>query len=112
MANAAIYATQVVDSEKFPLVEPTEVQDFLAGVLSPKETLFGIYSTSYLDTSKDFLYSWRSYHSYAAYDDEIGKSYLEPWNTVFNRDIDGTAPGFPPTAVPDRNRYYLYAETC
>lgn len=94
MANAAIYATQVVDSEKFPLVEPTEVQDFLAGVLSPKETLFGIYSTSYLDTSKDFLYSWRSYHSYAAYDDEIGKSYLEPWNTVFNRDIDGTAQDF------------------
>ncbi len=40
------YATKVIASEKYMLKEKTEVVGDLAGVLSRKETLFGIYSPS------------------------------------------------------------------
>ena len=42
-ANAAKYAKMVIDDGKYTLKEKTEVQDDLAGVLSVKECLFGIY---------------------------------------------------------------------
>lgn len=40
------YATKVIASEKYMLKEKTEVVGDLAGVLSRKETLFGVYSPS------------------------------------------------------------------
>ena len=78
MANAAIYAQKVIESRKFPLVGETEVQDFLAGVLSPKETIFGIYSISYLKTSRNYLYDFQSFFSYNPYYDGSGSSHLLP----------------------------------
>ena len=41
--NAAKYAKKVIDDGKYILKEKTEVQDDLAGVLSRKECIFGIY---------------------------------------------------------------------
>lgn len=90
MVNAAKYATNVIDSQKFPLVDVTEVQDYLAGVLSPKETIFGIYSNSYLETSRTFLYDNNSYRSYNTYDNTSGSNHLEPWQTVYSMDVAGT----------------------
>lgn len=94
MTNAAKYASEVIDSNLFPLVGVTEVQDYLAGVLSPKETIFGIYSTKYLETSQNYLYTYQSYYSYSPYDDITGKTHLEPWTAIYALDIDGTAQDF------------------
>jgi len=94
MANAAKYASEVIDSQLFPLVDVTEVRDYLAGVLSPKETIFGIYSTKYLETSQKYLYTFASYVSYNPYDDITGKKHLEPWTAFYALDIDGTAQDF------------------
>lgn len=69
MDNAAKYAQMVIDSNKFPLAEPTEVQDLFAGKLSDKETLWGLYSTSYIQTCQNYLYQYQSYQSYNPYTD-------------------------------------------
>ena len=41
--NAAKYAKKVIEDGKYTLKEKTEVQDDLAGVLSKKECIFGVY---------------------------------------------------------------------
>ncbi len=41
--NAAKYAKEVIDAEKYYLKEMTEVKNDLAGVLSVKECIFGVY---------------------------------------------------------------------
>lgn len=92
--RAAYYACKVIDSKVFPLVDETEVPTFLAGVLSPKETIFGLYSTTYLEVSRSYLYSYVSYHSYSPYDDNSGSVHLLPWHNLYNLDIDGTTQDF------------------
>jgi len=94
MASAAAYAEKVIGSGKFPLVEETEVQDFLAGTLSPKETIFGIYSTSYLETCRSYLYELTSFHSYSPFDDTSGMKHLLPWSEVYNYDVEATSQDF------------------
>ena len=88
MAKAAEYACKVIDSNMFPLVEETEVQNHIAGVLSPKETVFGLYSTSYLETSSTYLYTWMSFRTYTAYSDDSTTSYAMSWQKIFNADIE------------------------
>lgn len=91
MTNAAKYAKSVIDSKAFPLVNPVEVKDYLAGTLSPKETIFGVYSTNYLELCESYLYNYVSYHSYTAYDDESGISHLEPYTAVYAKDVPPTS---------------------
>ncbi|ERI86362.1 hypothetical protein HMPREF1981_00953 [Bacteroides pyogenes F0041] len=88
MPNAAVYAQKIIESGKFPLVGEIEVQDFLAGVLSPKETIFGIYSVSYLKTSRSYLYNFHSFFSYNPYYDGSGSNHLLPYNAVFDKDTE------------------------
>lgn len=90
MVNAAVYAEKVIDSGKFPLVGETEVKDYLAGVLSPKETIFGVYSNTYVNTAKSYLYEYMSYHSFNPYYDGSGKTHLMPYTAVYAKDIDNT----------------------
>ena len=45
--NAAKYAKEVIDDKKYYLKEMTEVQNDLAGVLSKKECIFGIYHSGF-----------------------------------------------------------------
>lgn len=94
MANAALYAQKIIDSGKFPLVTQSEVQDYLAGVLSPKETIFGVYSQSYLKTSREYLYNFQSYRSYNPYFDGSGSSHLLPYVAVYKKDVDATSQDF------------------
>lgn len=91
MANAATYAEDVINSGAFPLVEVAEVQDYLTGVLSPKETLFGIYSKDYETTCKNLLYQFLSFVSYNPYTNESGQTWLLPWDGLYNLDVDGSA---------------------
>ena len=91
MANAAKYAQVVIESEKFPLADPTEVQNLFAGKLSAKETLWGLYSNSYVSTAQNYLYQYQSYYSYNPYTDESGVSHPMPYNRVYTQDIESTA---------------------
>ena len=97
MANAAKYARMVIDSGNFPLVNVTEIQDYISGVLSPKETIFGIYSVKYLDTCNKYLYKVQSYMSYTAYDNTS----LNPRKNVYDKDTD-------PTVQDYRRNHFRY----
>ena len=90
MDNAAKYAQMVIDSNKFPLAEPTEVQDLFAGKLSDKETLWGLYSTSYIQTCQNYLYQYQSYQSYNPYTDASGATHPMPYDKVYSQDVDAT----------------------
>lgn len=47
LANASIYADKVIKSGKFPLMEVGDFINFERGAFNMKETIFGLYSTSY-----------------------------------------------------------------
>lgn len=94
-AEAASYAESVIKSNAFPLVDVSEVQDFMAGVVSTKETIFGLYSTSHYDLCTTSLYNYSSYNeSWAPYDEVQGNTPLMAWYDVYNLDIDGTQQDF------------------
>ena len=94
MAQAANYATLVIEGKAFPLVDDVEIKDYMAGTLSPKETIFGVYSTSYLDLCESYFYDFVSYHSYVAYDDASGTTYMEPYKAVYAKDVPPTSQDF------------------
>ncbi len=94
MTNAAKYAQQVIDSQKFPLVETAEVKDLYAGKLSTKETIWGLYSNTYNQTAQSYLYNYQSYHSYDPYTDDSGTSYLMPYDKVYTQDVSTVAQDF------------------
>lgn len=89
MANAGKYAQMVIESNKFPLAESSEIKDLFAGKLSPKETLWGIYSNTYNDTANGYLYKYQSYFSYDPYTDESGATHLMPYDKVYSQDVTG-----------------------
>lgn len=91
MAKAAEYARKVIDSGKFPLAEPTEVKDLFAGKLSDKETLWGIYSTTYNETAENYLYTYNTYNSYNPYFDVSGSTNLLSYDAVYKKDVASTA---------------------
>lgn len=61
--KAAYYALAVIDDGKFTLKEKTEVINDLAGVLSKKETLFGIYAPAFYTSVNAKLQQMTSYYS-------------------------------------------------
>lgn len=91
MAKAGEYAAKVVDSKKFPLVEPSEVKDVFAGRLSDRETIWGLYSNSYLATAQNYLYEQQSFKSYDPYYDATGTTHILPFEALYKLDVDATA---------------------
>ncbi len=61
--NAAVYALKVIDDGKYTLKEKTEVVNDLAGVLSRKETIFGIYFPGFYTNVNGKLQQVTSYYS-------------------------------------------------
>lgn len=94
MEKAGEYAGKVIDSQKFPLAEPNEVKDLYGGRLSPKETIWGLYSVSYNETCNSYLYNYRSFSSYDPYYDGSGTNHLLPFDQVYKQDVDATAQDF------------------
>lgn len=47
LENAKIHAQKVIDSQKFPLVDKTEVESMIQSKLSFKETIWGIYTRDF-----------------------------------------------------------------
>ena len=85
--KAAEYALRIVDGSAFPLVTETEVKDYLAGTLSPKETIFGLYSNTYQSTCESYLHYYTSYHSYSPYYNGSGTDFLMPYTKVYEQDV-------------------------
>lgn len=61
--KAAEYALEVIDAGKYMLKEKTEVVGDLAGVLSQKETIFGIYYAEFFNNVNAKLQQTTSYYS-------------------------------------------------
>ena len=94
MTEAAKYAESVIDSQKFPLVKENEVRDYLAGVLSPKETIFGLYSSTAVDLATEFLYEHQSFKTYSPYADASGTKHLLPYDAVYDLDVPANSQDF------------------
>lgn len=88
MPNAAKYAELVINSKKFELANGPEVVNYLAGKLSPKETIFGVYSNSFIETSRMYLYDYNTFASYNPYynGEQTGTSYPFPYTELYNTD--------------------------
>lgn len=67
--KAAEYALKVINSGKYTLKEKTEVVNDLAGVLSRKETIFGIYFPGFYTNVSGKLQQVTSYYSLDLRDD-------------------------------------------
>ncbi len=92
MKNAAIYARKVIDSGKFPLVSRSEIKDYLTGVLSPKETIFGVYSTGFLEICKTYLVGLTSYQTYLPYAPDGNTMFS--FQDLYKVDIDNSSADF------------------
>ncbi|MGN0021848.1 MAG: RagB/SusD family nutrient uptake outer membrane protein [Sphingobacterium hotanense] len=63
--NAANYAKKVIDSQKFELLDKTEIAEAkIRGILFPKEAIFGLYSDLYYTTVYERLYQEITRFSY------------------------------------------------
>ncbi len=79
--NAAHYALAVINDGKYTLKEKTEVVDDLAGVLSKKETIFGIYHSGFYTNVNAKLQQITSYSSLFLRDDFM---------SLYKKDASGT----------------------
>lgn len=99
---AALYAQKVISGGNFSLKEKTEVVDDLAGVLSRKETIFGIYFPGFYTNVSGKLQQVTSYYSLDLRDD-----FME----LYERDASGldfrTMAYFSNSGVGDDVKYRL-----
>ncbi len=56
LKTAAEYAQKVLDSKYFELADKSEIQDLVNGVLSPKETIWGLFSSTLYTNVRAILY--------------------------------------------------------
>ena len=86
MANAAAYAERVINSQKFPLASPQEMGDYLAGKLSEEETIFGVYSNSYIESVRELIFNQTSFVSYRPYTGSSG--IVRSFESIYTTDGD------------------------
>lgn len=67
--SAYYYADKVIKNSSYQLKEKTEVNNDLAGVLSRKETIWGVYYSSFYNNVSDYLQKTTSYTSIDPRDD-------------------------------------------
>lgn len=84
-------ALKVINSKCFPLASKDEIVSLVAGNLSSKETLFGIYSTRYVETTKLRLYDGASWTSYAPYQTSTGGQFLFDYQEIYSADLGENA---------------------
>ena len=88
MNTAMKYAKQVIDSEKFELAKRSEVKTMIAGTLSKKESIWGLYFEKYIDITGPYLHQDVSKQSLDLYEDAGGD--IESFQELYNYDmIDG-----------------------
>lgn len=57
LGKARLYAEKVIDSGQFELAVPTDIQKLVAGVLSPKETVWGLHTKDMFTYTEDYITS-------------------------------------------------------
>lgn len=90
-ADARTEALKVIDSGRFPLASKDEMVTLVAGTLSQKETLFGVYSTKYVETTKLRLYDGASWTSFSPYQASSGGQFLFDFNEVYSNYLGDNA---------------------
>ena len=100
--KAAEYAMKVINDGKYTLKEKTEVVNDLAGVLSRKETIFGIYYPGFYSNVSGKLQQVTSYYSL-----DLRKDFME----LYEKDASGldfrTMAYFSESGVGDQMKYRL-----
>lgn len=56
LKTAAEYAQKILDCKYFELVDKSEIEDLINGVLSPKETIWGLFSANFYTNVRADLY--------------------------------------------------------
>ena len=69
MPNALIYAKKVIDSGKFPLEDKLNMRKFVAGTITEKEAIWGVYTTQLLDDVKRSFYTYDPTYTWLPADD-------------------------------------------
>ena len=80
MENAAKYAKEVIDAQKYYLKEMTEVRNDLAGILSKKECIFGVYYAGFFTQVYEKLYKTTTRYSL---------NLRQGFDEIYNRDHVG-----------------------
>jgi len=83
LENAKTEALKVINSSKFPLAEKDEIVNLIAGHLSPKESIWGLFSTDYFTTTETRLFQSNSWSTFGPYDPSSGGNYLMPYKSVY-----------------------------
>lgn len=92
-AGARTEALKVIESGKFPLSSQDEVVNMIAGVLSQKETIWGLYSTSFIEITKERLNTNNSWGSFVPYQVSSGGKYPYPYIKIYEGYINQNAGG-------------------
>ena len=69
LENALIYAKKVIDSGKFPLEDKLNIRSFMAGTITEKEAVWGVYTTQILDNVKKNFYTYDMTYTWLPADD-------------------------------------------
>jgi len=91
LANARTEALKVIDSNKFPLASKDEITNLVAGSLSVKETIWGIYSKDYFNTTQLRLASGASWSSMNPFQAALGGSYLLPYQNIYSQYLNSNS---------------------
>ncbi len=91
LANARTEALKIIDSGKYPLVEKDEITNLMAGTFSPKETIWGIYSKDYFNTTLLRLASGASWSNMLPFQVALGSSYPNPYQNIYSRFLNSNA---------------------
>ncbi|MBQ2434797.1 MAG: RagB/SusD family nutrient uptake outer membrane protein [Bacteroidaceae bacterium] len=78
--NAAKYAKEVIDAKKYYLKEMTEVRNDVAGVLSKKECIFGVYYAGFFTQVYEKLHKTTTFYSL---------NLRQDFDEIYNRDHIG-----------------------
>ncbi len=91
LVKARTEALKVIDSNKFPLAAKDEIPNLIAGSLSVKETIWGIYSKDYFNTTQLRLASGASWLSMTPFQAALGGSYHLPYQNIYSQYLNSNA---------------------
>ena len=85
LVNASAEAYKIINSETFPLSTKDQIKGLIAGNLSEKESIWGLYSTDFYEVTSYRLATNSSSSSFGPYDPKSGGQYLQPWEDIYNQ---------------------------
>ncbi len=91
LENAKIEAYKIINSGKFPLATPDKVVNLIAGTLSPTESIFGLFSNDYINTTKATLFNSSSWAGFQPFQVESGGNPLQEFRDVYNQNLGGNS---------------------